>query len=247
MPDQTKCRECGTTIDTSFDTIDRRNSCSNCGSYKRIYLGSANLMKPSNYFLDKYVACKLSKLNKLGAKELPDSVNLLTVFILNSMSRSYTLEKDRLYAFNYIRRVNGALSAYKQARQALIEYLESEPNVFSPYFIALLNFEVCISQCYQGYKLLANLIGSKEVYEKKEKSIFKKLNSLYIKSKHMAEMIYGDDFPTKASALIWITNEGLECRRAKLSFEELFELLVNMEKFARELSNYQTDDTPDKN
>jgi len=44
----------------------------------------------------------------------------------------------------------------------------------SPYFRALLNFEVYISQCYQGYKLLATFSG-KQFFEQNNGSESEKL------------------------------------------------------------------------
>jgi hypothetical protein len=85
--------------------------------------------------------------------------------------------KTRAYVFNFLRRAEGASSAYRVARIALIEYLETPRNVLSPYFRALLNFEVCISQCYQGYELLATASGQKffEPWEDVRESVRVKL------------------------------------------------------------------------
>jgi hypothetical protein len=118
---------------------------------------------------------------------------------------------------------------------ALIEYLETPRNVLSPYFRALLNFEVCISQCYQGYELLATASGEK-FFERNDKSEAERLHSLYVDSKHMDEMIDGGKIPTEATAALWITNHGLESSRAILSFDELAEMLLNMGRLAHRLS-----------
>ncbi|MSQ51526.1 MAG: hypothetical protein EXR28_06525 [Betaproteobacteria bacterium] len=59
-----------------------------------------------------------------------------------------------------------------------------------------------------------------------------RLQKLYVDSKHMDQMIDGGKLPTEATAAIWITNEGLESSRAKLSFEELVEMLLQMRRLS---------------
>jgi hypothetical protein len=184
------------------------------------------------------VAHKLSLLTECGAREIPTYANWLNVFILNSVFIFRLPPKTRAYVFNFLRRAEGALSAYREARKALIEYLETPRNVLSPYFRALLNFEVCISQCYQGYELLAMASGEK-FFEPNEKSEAERLRILYVDSKHMDRMIDGGKIPTDATAAIWITNHGLESSRATLSFDELIEMLLQMGRLAERLSKLE--------
>lgn len=195
-------------------------------------------MKPSNYLLDNFVAHKLSLLTVCGAKGLPEKANWLNAFILNSVFRVNIPAKTRAYLLNFLRRAEGALSAYREARLALIEYVETPRNVLSPYFRALLNFEVCISQAYQGYELLATASGEK-LFEKNDKSEAERLQILYVDSKHMDRMIDGGKIPDEATAAVWITNQGLESSRAVLSFDELVEMLLNMGRLADRLSTLE--------
>ncbi|MEE8450186.1 MAG: hypothetical protein V3S39_11200, partial [Thermodesulfobacteriota bacterium] len=55
----------------------------------------------------------------------------------------------------------------------------------------------------------------------------------------MDRMIDGGKIPTKATAAIWITNNGLESSRAVLSFDELLEMLLNMGRLAERLSKLE--------
>jgi hypothetical protein len=141
---------------------------------------------PTDYMLDNFVAHKLSLLIECGARELPAYANRLNTFILTNAFMLPLHAKQRAYVFNFLRRADGALSAYHEARKALIEYLETPRNVVSPYFKALLNFEVCISQCYQGYELLKTASG-KNFFKKGDKSEAERLGSLYNVFKHMDE------------------------------------------------------------
>jgi hypothetical protein len=201
-------------IDTDTDTPDSAVPCPNCcGTKRTVHLqGSATGMQPSNYLLDNFV--KLSLLTACGAREIPTYANWLNAFILNSVFIFRLPAKTRTYVFNFLRRAEGALSAYRETRTALIEYLETPRNVLSPYFRALLNFEVCISQCYQGYELPATASGEK-FFEPNEKSEAGRLQMLYVDSKHIDRMIDGGKIPTEATAAIWITNHGLESRPSR--------------------------------
>jgi hypothetical protein len=203
-------------------------------------------MQPSNYLLDNFVAHKLSLLKECGAAELPERPNWLNAFILSSVFRVRLEAKTRAYVFNFLRRAEGASSAYREARAALIEYITTPPNVLSPYFRALLNFEVCISQGYQGYQgyeLLAMASGEK-FFEPNDGSEAERLQILYVDSKHMDQMIDGSKIPSEATAAVRITNRGLESSRAALSFEELLEMLLNMGRLAERLATLEAHAKP---
>jgi hypothetical protein len=192
-------------------------------------------MQPTNYLLDNFIAHKLSLLTTCGARELPTNPNWLGAFILTSVLKAKLSARDRAYIFNFLRRAEGALSAYREARTALIEYLQTPRNVLSPYFRALLNFEVCVGQCYQGYELLTRASGEK-MFDRNDKSEAERLHYLYVDSKHMDRMIDGGKLPTEATVAIWITNQGLESDRAAFTFNELIEMLLNMGRLADQLS-----------
>ena len=229
------CAECGELIDTASDKPSKRTPCPKCGSTKRKSVASIVNMQPSDYMLDNYVARGLSKLTVCGVKELAIDKNFVNTFILNSVFRERIPKDIRAYIFNFLRRTEGALAAYREARSSLIEYLETPRNVISPYFRALLHFEVCISQCYQGHELLATATKLK-IFEKGQGALEERLHTLYIDSKHMAQMIDGGYIPGDAPAPIWITNFGLETKRAMISYDELREFLLSMGRYAEKLS-----------
>jgi hypothetical protein len=230
-----ECGVCGAAIDASADTPESRTPCPNCGSTTRTYCVSLASSQPSNYFLDNYVAHKLSLLTECGAPELEENSTWLNAFILNSVFRLQILPKPRAFLFNFLRRAEGAMSAYRDARLALLEYLATPPSTISPYFKALAHLEICVSQCYQGYELLATATGQK-VYEPGHGSAEEKLYTIYVDSKHMDRMIHGEKLPAEATAGIWITNSGIESSRGALSFVELHRLLYDMRNLAEQLS-----------
>ena len=230
-----ECLDCGAQIDVNLDPPDGRAPCPKCGSVKRAHTASVGAMQPTNYLLDNFVAHKLSVLTACGAAELPSDTTWLNHFILSTVFRVNLPAKTRAYVFNFIRRAEGALSAYREARTALLEYVNTPRNVLSPYFRALANFEVCIAQCYQGYELLARASGE-PFYDKEDGSLAERLQILYVDSKHMDRMIDGERIPAEATAAVWITNDGVESCRAALSFGELTELLLQMSRLADRLS-----------
>jgi hypothetical protein len=230
-----KCEKCGASIDLTADPAGTLAPCQNCGGSSWIVQLPAAEGQPSNYMLDNFVAHKLSGLTACGVKEITINKNWLGTFILTNVFRARLPNRERAYVFNFLRRAEGSLFAYGQARIALIEYLNTPRNVLSPYFRALLNFEVCIAQCYQGYELLARASGDK-FYEPGGKSSAERLQMLYVDSKHMDRMIDGGKIPTEATAAIWITNDGLQSKRATLLFEELCEMLLHMGLLADQLS-----------
>lgn len=194
--------------------------------------------QPSHYVLDNFVAHKLSLLTRCGAPEFTSEENWLGSFILNNVFIARLAPKPRAYAFNFLRRAQGALSSYRFARLELISYLETPSNVISPYFRALLHFELCISQTYQALELFATA-SNLNVFDKKDGSREERLYQLYIKSKHMDRMIEAGHIPTEATATIWITNEGMECSGATLSFEELSSLFKWITETADRIARFE--------
>jgi hypothetical protein len=156
---------------------------------------------------------------------------------LNNVFIASLAPKPRAYYFNFLRRAEAAFASYRSARSELIEYIRTPRNVLSPYFKALLNFEVCIGQTYQALELLATA-GKTKVFDPKDGSKEERLHRLYIQSKHMDRMIDGGQIPTQATAALWITNQGLECKGAALSFEELLSLMNWIGEIAERIAKH---------
>jgi hypothetical protein len=210
-------------------------------SERRELQSSAAGGRPADYFLDKSVAHKLSSLTECRAPELPEAKVWLTRFVLNNAFIAPLAPETRAYAFNFLRRAEAAFASYRSARSDLIEYLQTPRNVVSPYFRALLNFEICVAQTYQAFELLATA-GRKKVFDPNDGSKEERLHRLYIRSKHMDRMIDGGQIPTNATAALWITNEGLECKGSALLFEELVALLNWIAEVADRISKYDFGD-----
>ena len=230
-----ECADCGSALDPARDTAEGRAPCPQCGSIKRAYFATMTHAQPSNYLLDNYIAHKLSELTQCHAPELKDDAKWLNNFILNSVFRVQLPAKLRAYVFNFLRRTEGATSAYRAALAEINEYLNTPRNVISPYFRALSHIEICIGQCYQGYELLARASGE-SIYTHGDGSPEERLQIVYVDSKHMDRMIAGDKLPDEATAGLWITNTGIASARGALTFVELHGILSNMHSLAERLS-----------
>ena len=192
----------------------------------------------TNYTLDNFIAHRLSELTTCGAPELPAETKWLNTFILKSIFHFSIPPKTRAYLFNFLRRAEAASAAYREARRQLLEHLATPSNVVSPYFLSLAQFEVCVSQCYQGYELLARAAGT-ELYQSGDGSAEERLQTVYVDSKHMDRMIDGEKLPEAATSGVWITNAGLESSRGAVTFQELHDLLGRMHELAEKLCGLQ--------
>ena len=141
--------------------------------------------------------------------------------------------KDKALLFNLVRRVEGAYSTYNLARTALVEYIYSPQNTISPYFRALFHYEVCIAQTYQGVEFLGK-VNETNLFEKGDGSLLERIHKIYVDSKHMDEMIDGGRTPNKATAAIWLTNEGIESVRSSTTYDELASTLRNLTNVAKQ-------------
>jgi hypothetical protein len=74
------------------------------------------------------------------------------------------------------------------------------------------------------------------MFDKSDGSKEQRLNEIYNTSKHMDERIDKGQMPAEATSAVWITNSGLECGDATLSFVELEELLAWLRSAAQRAS-----------
>lgn len=189
------------------------------------------------YALDNFVAHRLSQLTECGAKEIEDAPNWAGAYVLNNVVGVMAdPNKVRAYKMNFFRRADGAISSYRAARIHLTEYVRPKwETAVSQYFRALLNLEICVSQLYQGLDLIATA-SNKKVFDRSDGSKEERLNKIYNASKHMNERIEKGEMPEEATSAVWITNSGLECKDAALSFGELEDLLAWAREGAQGLS-----------
>jgi hypothetical protein len=203
-------------------------------------MASSDETKPKNmftkYVLEEYGAPKLGELNACRAPELPDFPNHLAIAILNSVLVVDYPKEIRRYLLNFIRRMETAVREYRLGRSELQSYVEQLP-IRNDHFLAALRalsrFEQSAAALYQAATLLA-CIKPGPLFKKGDGSSMERLNAIYNRSKHFEE---GATFTGTAPATpIWLTNEGLECSDAALTFTELHEMIVDLTKCAEAIA-----------
>lgn len=89
---------------------------------------------------------------------------------------------------------------------------------------------------------LKNEYHKQNIYKKKrfEASFQSKLDrvrKIYNASKHMDQRISDGKLPEKGTCAIWITNNGIECNNAAITFVELKDILIWLSDLANKISN----------
>lgn len=208
---------------TTNDEINPKN---------HVTLAAGGEARFGSYVLDEFGAPKLSELNVCRAPDLPEWPNHLGAAILNSVFVVTYKREIRRYLLNFIRRMETAVGEYRLGRRELLNYVEQLPvrnNHFLAALRALSHFEQSAAALYQAAILLTR-IKPGQLFNKGDGSSVECLNKIYNRSKHFEE---GGTFAGAAPATpIWLTNEGLECSDAALTFVELHEMVVELTKCA---------------
>jgi len=225
------CSNCGTEI------VAKELTCPNCGGIGRnVLLAAGRNLRPTDYFLDNFVAPKLSQLTKCGARDLGTTPNWLGTFILRDVFQGAYNPNARAFGFNFIRIVTGERHEYEKGRQKLHEHLATPRSHISAYFEAILSFEICISQSYQALKFLMTF-GGERLFDGEAESNEKSLNEIYNTTKHMDERIQAGTIPKESTSGIWITDLGLESHDGSLSFVGLAEVIDDLSRLAGKIAD----------
>ena len=153
---------------------------------------------------------------------------------MNSLFRVDIKQPQRSFFFAFLRRTENAFYEYDNARRSLLAYIEQKD--LYQFLRAVYHFESFLSQAWQGYTILGRLL-SKKPFEQGEDSPLERLNVLHNKSKHTDSAIESGEVPGDTTMPIWLTNEGIECAEAALTYQEMREILVDLAAYATRLSN----------
>jgi hypothetical protein len=178
----------------------------------------------SSYALDKFVGHRLSLLTECGANSVDEPPNWIAVFVLNSALNSTIDARKYAYSLNFLRRVEGAISSYREATATLLDYVQSPGRSISTYFRCLSHFEFCIGQLWQAHRLLSKP-GNVRLFEQGDGSTEERLNKIYNATKHMEGRIADGTMPEDSPSVLWLTNREISCMDASVSFAELETML----------------------
>jgi len=191
-------------------------------------------MPLSMYALDNFVSQDLSQLTECRAdeivKEFPDCSSWLTSFVLNWIFR-IPLPKDKAaLAFALIRRAEGAIEDYEEARRHLSSLVAGGRSV-SLYFRCLRKFESTVALLYQSLDFMRRALGI-SLFSPGDGSPYERLNLIYNKARHSDPQT----LPAGQLHAVWIKNDGLYAEGANLTFGELHELLRDVGRIADKLA-----------
>lgn len=186
----------------------------------------------THYALDNFMAQELSQLISCDApdisREFVDAPSWVNSFILNLIFVVRYKEEARPIAFGILRRTQMSIVEYGLGREALVDYLAGDKNRLSVYFCALHHFESMLSLLWQAHEYLVKLRGE-NLFKKGDASDFEKLHRLHSSSKHLETSSLAESHLHP----VWITNDGLKCSNAFLSWQEVVELIRGLAELCR--------------
>lgn len=198
-------------------------------------------MPLSNFAKDRYVAPGMSTFTKADIPDMSahkDQQTFWTLnFILSSMLRVKVPDQRRRLILTFLRRTEAAFDEYALARSATLDYLD-EPSRVSAYLRALRHWEVFLSQAWQACSLFMKL-SSQEIFRKGDGSPYERLNMAHNTSKHSDSRSEAGLIPAESTMPLWLTNEGIACKRVCLAYCELRDILAELALLADRLSNPQ--------
>ena len=214
---------------------------------------------------DKLIAPKISKLTAPLVPDLsPLRKDLIATFILNDLQWVVS-NRNRQLLFNIIRKAEDAREEYCLAAESVKNHVR--PTMWrnlNHYFDALRRFEQCLSHLYEATSCMNRLhqpFDGLRQFDPGDRSILERVQIMHNSIKHMDERFDmgpfaketsfsffaakdeatgGDkDFDTAGSVPMWLTNEGLECARARISYAELAQEIRDFSREAEKLATLE--------
>src|SRR5687768_8647814 len=156
------------------------------------------------------------------AQEFPDRKSWLSTFFLKVAFQNHAAPDKRALCVQLLRRAESALAEYSAACGEFGQVASGGGTNWSAYYKALYRFEATVTQTYQFVDYGRKALGAK-LFEKGDGSSAEHLNIVYNTSKHaLAEM----DQP------VWLTDDGIGCDDATLTFAELESTLRHVGRIA---------------
>ena len=197
----------------------------------------------------KFIAPKLSRLTAPDVPDLSaDRAYLLNCFILNFELALTLSNKHRQLVFNVVRKSEDAFEEYCQAASNLRDYLTESGHTTSRYFHAIRHFEHCLAHLYQAVRCMNALSaawGGERQFNRGDNSILERVCTMHNQIKHMDQRFEKGEFPDEmsfarfaersggtkalseddsveiANVPMWLTDRGLECAKASVTYREL--------------------------
>lgn len=184
---------------------------------------------------------ELCALTVCGAKELPELPNYVFAAIWNQIAGGAHPDLSVLHLdLAFLRQSNAATEAYNTGRSHLLRYVEGVEigeHRLGAYLSALSHFEHCLGSVWKAaelfnrmeHKVFNRIFARLTVFVKGDKSDLERINKLNDVAKH-----FTSEQAARASAPIWISNDGLKSATDALSFDELHENVMALSEVCRQ-------------
>jgi hypothetical protein len=195
------------------------------------------------FALDQFVAPKCSELTKCLAPELSEVPEYFRSFFLNNVLIKASPDKGRSLAIVFLRRLTNAARAYRNGRdemQRCVDAPKHSNEMVIAYLNSLSHFESAIwnaNLALQAHDALGKLFGI-------PCSKADNLREAYDALRHFQDRVENWPHTGKFATPVWLVDDGVEfvggrergAKVAKLCFEELTEILRDLERDARVLA-----------
>lgn len=199
-------------------------------------------MPLSVYALDNFVAQDLSQLTECRAApvapEFPDCASWLSSFVFNWIFCIPLTKEKAALAFALIRRAEGAVVDYEEARDLLTNIVGGTRNI-SLYFRCLQRFESTVGMLYQSLDFVRKALEI-QLFTQGDGSPYERLNLIYNKGRHSNP----EALPAGQLHAVWIKNDGLYTDGATLTFDELVDLMLVIGRIADKLAKGEVPTAP---
>lgn len=194
---------------------------------------------------DKIIAPKISSLVAPTAPDISkERRSVLNAFIWNFHLSLALSNKKRQLVFNIIRKAQDAFDEYCSAVGSLGDHVQAQGRSVSHYFSAMRHFEHCLAHLYQAVRCLNVLSKSghgERQFDRGDNSILERIHKIHSAIKHMDSRFENGNLSDKSSfelfatkkdgtvfsvgditnVPMWLTNDGLECSAASVTYVEI--------------------------
>lgn len=191
----------------------------------------------SNFVKDTYFAPGMSSFTSATIPDMSqvdsEQEHWRANYVLNSILRTPFDAPFRQRVFQFFRRTHTAFHEYAAARRLTLAFLEHTDSYLT-YLDAIDHWESFLAYSWQA---LACLAYGQKLYEPGDGSVPQRLNLLYNRSKHADKAIAAGQLVEQTPLCVWLTNDGLACTDATLTFPEMADILADMAKWAADFQD----------
>jgi hypothetical protein len=188
----------------------------------------------SNYAFDTFVSQGLSEITQLNAQKVgpdfPEQESWIVTFVLNRIFVNSIPEDRAALAFALLRQAEAAVDDYDLGCAELSALVEGKKNI-SRYFRCVRRFENAIGATYRAFDFGRRALG-KDLFAKSDATPLQRLNELYNIGRHYDPL----KLPAGQLHAVWLSNEGIHCSGARLTFAELRDLVAKVARIADRVS-----------